>query len=60
MKVGMKEVLLGITLMVLGAYSLFFFFPEVIQLIKGALGPTLLLLGFLITWIGYEDLREGI
>lgn len=56
----MKEVLLGITLMVLGAYSLLFFFPEVIQLIKGALGPTLLLLGFLITWIGYEDLREGI
>ena len=56
----MKEAIFGITLMVLGAYSLFLFLPEVIQLIKGALGPTLLLLGFLITWIGYEDIREGI
>ncbi len=60
MKVGMKEVLFGIVLMVLGSFSTFLFLREIIWLAKGILGPTLLLLGFLITWIGYEDLREGI
>ena len=56
----MKEALFGVVLMVIGAYSLFFFWTDVIRLIKGLLGPLLLLLGFLITWIGYEDMREGI
>lgn len=60
MKVGMKEALVGILLMVMGAYSMLFFLEQVIQLIKGVIGPALLIIGFFITWIGYEDMREGL
>lgn len=56
----MKEALIGILLMVIGAYSAFFFLEQVMQLIKGIIGPALLIIGFFITWIGYEDMREGL
>ncbi len=60
MKVGIKELIFGLLLLFAGGYLTYTYLPKVIEVLLGIIGPMLLFMGFLIAWIGYEDIREGI
>ncbi|MFZ8800562.1 MAG: hypothetical protein ACO2ON_00040 [Candidatus Nanopusillus sp.] len=53
----MKESLLGLILLVIGGFLIYYWLGETILVIKGLAGLTLLILGVLILWIGYEDIK---
>ncbi len=53
----MKESLLGLILLVIGGFLIYYWLGETILVIKGLAGIILLILGVLILWIGYEDIK---
>jgi len=53
----MKESLLGLILLVIGGFLIYYWLGETILVIKGLAGLMLLILGVLILWIGYEDIK---
>ena len=53
----MKESLLGLILLVIGGFLIYYWLGETILVIKGLVGLILLILGILILWIGYEDIK---
>ncbi|MDT7891020.1 MAG: hypothetical protein ACO2OX_04355 [Candidatus Nanopusillus sp.] len=52
-----KESLLGLILLVIGGFLIYYWLGETILVIKGLAGLILLILGVLILWIGYEDIK---
>jgi len=52
-----KESLLGLILLVIGGFLIYYWLGETILIIKGLAGLVLLVLGVLILWIGYEDIK---
>jgi len=52
-----KESLLGLILLVMGGFLIYYWLGETILVIKGLAGLILLILGLLILWIGYEDIK---
>ena len=55
MKDWMKELILGLILLVVGGILTASFIGDVIRVILGAIGPLFLFLGIVFAWIGYED-----
>ncbi|MEM1684431.1 MAG: hypothetical protein QW038_02250 [Nanopusillaceae archaeon] len=55
MKEWLIELLIGIALTISGVLGIFYWLGEVILVLKGAIGPLLLIIGLLLLWIGYED-----
>jgi len=55
MKDWIVEVLVGILLLIVGLFGIWYWLKEVVIFIKGAIGPILALVGALLLWIGYED-----
>jgi len=53
----MKESLLGLILLIIGGFLVYYWLGETILVIKGLLGLIMLILGVLILWIGYEDIK---
>jgi len=53
----MKESLLGLILLIIGGFLVYYWLGETILVIKGLLGLIILILGVLILWIGYEDIK---
>ena len=52
-----KESLLGLILLVIGGFLIYYWLGETILVIKGLAGLILLILSVLILWIGYEDIK---
>ena len=52
-----KESLLGLILLIIGGFLVYYWLGETILVIKGLLGLIILILGVLILWIGYEDIK---
>jgi uncharacterized membrane protein HdeD (DUF308 family) len=52
-----KESLLGILLLIVGGFLIYYWLGETILVIKGLLGLVILILGVLVLWIGYEDIK---
>jgi uncharacterized membrane protein HdeD (DUF308 family) len=53
----MKESLLGLILIIVGGFLVYYWLGETILVIKGLIGLVILILGVLILWIGYEDIK---
>jgi len=53
----MKESLLGLILLIIGIFLVYYWLGEAILVIKGLIGLVILILGVLILWIGYEDIK---
>jgi uncharacterized membrane protein len=53
----MKESLLGLILIIIGGFLIYYWLGETILVIKGLVGLIILILGVLILWIGYEDIK---
>ncbi|NAZ26077.1 MAG: hypothetical protein GU343_00865 [Nanoarchaeota archaeon] len=53
----MKESLLGLILLIIGGFLVYYWLGETILVIKGLIGLIILILGVLILWIGYEDIK---
>jgi len=53
----MKESLLGLILLIIGIFLVYYWLGETILVIKGLIGLVILILGVLILWIGYEDIK---
>ena len=52
-----KEILFGLVLLIVGGFLTFYFFSEFLKVLLGIIGPILLVLGFILLWIGIEDKR---
>jgi len=52
-----KESLLGILLLIVGGFLIYYWLGETILVVKGLIGLIILILGVLILWIGYEDIK---
>ena len=52
-----KESLLGILLLIVGGFLVYYWLGETILVVKGLIGLIILILGVLILWIGYEDIK---
>jgi uncharacterized membrane protein HdeD (DUF308 family) len=52
-----KESLLGLILIIVGVFLVYYWLGETILVIKGLIGLIILILGVLILWIGYEDIK---
>ena len=52
-----KESLLGLILLIIGGFLVYYWLGETILVIKGLIGLIILILGLLILWIGYEDIK---
>jgi uncharacterized membrane protein HdeD (DUF308 family) len=52
-----KESLLGLILIIVGGFLVYYWLGETILVIKGLIGLIILILGVLILWIGYEDIK---
>jgi len=52
-----KESLLGLILIIVGGFLVYYWLGETILVIKGLIGLMILILGVLILWIGYEDIK---
>jgi uncharacterized membrane protein HdeD (DUF308 family) len=52
-----KESLLGLILIIIGGFLIYYWLGETILVIKGLIGLIILILGVLILWIGYEDVK---
>jgi len=52
-----KESLLGLILLIIGGFLVYYWLGETILVIKGLIGLIILILGVLILWIGYEDIK---
>jgi uncharacterized membrane protein len=52
-----KESLLGLILIIIGGFLIYYWLGETILVIKGLVGLIILILGVLILWIGYEDIK---
>ncbi|MFP3167360.1 MAG: hypothetical protein RXQ68_02970 [Candidatus Nanopusillus sp.] len=52
-----KESLLGLILLIVGGFLIYYWLAETILVIKGLIGLIILILGVLILWIGYEDIK---
>jgi len=55
MKDWIIEILVGILLLIVGIFAIWYWLAEVVTFIKGAIGPLFALVGALLIWIGYED-----
>ncbi|MGC9133390.1 MAG: hypothetical protein ACP5GJ_03250 [Nanopusillaceae archaeon] len=55
MKDWIKEAGLGLILFLIGVGLVWYWLGEVILIIKGLIGPVLLILGLILLWVGYED-----
>lgn len=55
MKEWLLEIVIGIVLTLSGILGIYYWLEEVIFVLKGAIGPIILLIGLLLLWIGYED-----
>jgi len=55
MKDWVIEILVGVLLLLVGIFAIWYWSREVIVFIRGAIGPIFALLGALLLWIGYED-----
>ncbi|GEM_PF-3780547 len=60
MKLGQKEVILGAFIFFIGLVVCIKLYADVIKVLLSLAGPVLLVIGAIITWIGFEDLKEGI
>lgn len=52
-----KEILFGLVLLIVGGFLTYYFFSEFLKVLLGIIGPILLVLGFILLWIGIEDKR---
>jgi len=52
------KVILGLLVMIVGAYGIIYWRWHVWELFKGALGPSIFLVGLLILLIGMSDLKS--
>ena len=50
-------ILLALILLIIGGFLVYYWLGETILVIKGLLGLVILILGVLILWIGYEDIK---
>jgi len=50
-----KELLIGITLVIVGLFLTANYLGKVIEVVLGVAGPLLLILGAIFLWIGIED-----
>ena len=50
-------ILLGIALLIVGGLLIYHWLKEAILIIKGSVGLIILLLGMLILWISYKDIK---
>lgn len=51
-KMGLVMLIVGIVLILGGAYGIWFFLPDVINVVKGAIGIVALLIGVMLAGIG--------
>ncbi len=54
---GIFKVILGLLVMIAGAYGMVYWRGYVMDLLKGTLGPSILLMGLLILIIGMSDFK---
>ncbi|MAG50590.1 hypothetical protein CL621_03035 [archaeon] len=52
------KIILGLLVMVVGTYGVIYWRWHVLDLFKGALGPSVFFIGLLILLIGMSDLRS--
>lgn len=52
------EILLGLVLVVLGAYGIYYFLGDVLTVIKGIIGIVVLVIGIIILVVGLFELKE--
>lgn len=52
------EILLGLVLVVLGAYGIYHFLGDVLTVIKGIIGIVMLFVGIIVLAIGLPELKE--
>jgi hypothetical protein len=57
-KTGIAALVVGIILVILGAYAIWAFLPEVIVAVKGLIGIVILLAGLMLVIFGFLIFRE--
>jgi hypothetical protein len=57
-KMGLGMLIIGILLVIGGAYGIWYFLPDVIDVIKGAIGIVALLAGIMLAGIGFILVKD--
>ena len=57
-KMGLGMLIVGILLVIGGAYGIWFFLPDVINVVKGAIGVVALLIGIMLAGIGFILVKD--
>jgi hypothetical protein len=57
-KMGLGMLIVGIVLILGGAYGIWFFLPDVINVVKGAIGIVALLAGIMFAGIGFILVKD--
>ena len=56
--VGMFKIILGAVFVILGVLGVLRWWPQLLDIVKGAIGITVLLVGLLIVMLGFSDLKD--
>jgi hypothetical protein len=57
-KMGLGMLIVGIVLILAGAYGIWFFLPDVINVVKGGIGIVALLAGIMFAGIGFILVKD--
>lgn len=57
-KMGLGMLIVGILLVIGGAYAIWYFLPDVINVVKGAIGIVALLIGIMLAGIGFILVKD--
>jgi hypothetical protein len=57
-KMGLGMLIAGIILVIVGAYGIWYFLPDVINVVKGAIGIIALIIGIILAGIGFILVKD--
>jgi len=57
-KMGLGMLIAGIILVIAGAYGIWYFLPDVIDVVKGAIGIIALIIGIILAGIGFILVKD--
>jgi len=57
-KMGLGMLIVGIILIIGGAYGIWYLLPDVIEVVKGAIGIIALLIGIMLAGIGFILVKD--
>lgn len=57
-KMGLGMLIVGIILVIAGAYGIWYFLPDVINVVKGAIGIVALVIGIMLAGIGFILVKD--